>query len=298
MLRTLACALLAGCLAACGGTAPAPPTATSAAGGPAGVAVSVTADWGAEAIGGGDAPPGSAIDATAAVAAMETAYGGRYVAGLEGRAGDGERDWLFWLNGVESDVGAAEIDVAAGDALWWDLHRWDGRLHVPAVVGSWPAPIARGLRGAPPASADAPLAGALADLGVDVASPAGTTGPRALVGADDELRSRDADWARAAGDPAAWGLLAWIEGERILVWDAEAGAAVPVPEAVAVMTATTADATAGGDPLVVVAGLTDAHADAAATRIAADPALPRGHAAVCLDAAGRIVCSGGRGVVG
>lgn len=291
-LATLIAVALA--TAACGTSKSQPPAPAAP-----GARVSVTADWGSTAIADGDGRPGTALDATRAVARIATSYGGRYVDAIAGEAGDGERDWVFWINGVEAPVGAAETGVRAGDAVWWDLHRWTGRVHVPVVVGEWPRPLTRGLGGPTGAvSADAPLADALRAAGAAVAEPATAAGPRAVVGAARALARRDPLWARAVADPHASGLTAWIDASgAALVWNARAGRAEPVPAAVAVIVATTDGFAPDDPPVVFVAGATAGAADAGARALAADPTLVRASAAVCLDAAARVVCRGGIGVV-
>jgi len=76
---------------------------------------------------------------------IETRYGGGFVQSIDGLAGgtdDGRRtDWFFYVNGIESPVGAAEVEVRAGDRIWWDHHDWTDVMRAPAVVGSWPAPF-------------------------------------------------------------------------------------------------------------------------------------------------------------
>lgn len=79
-------------------------------------------------------------------AEITTRYGGGFVQSIEGIAGgtDGGRshDWFFYVNGIESSVGAAEVDVEPGDSIWWDHHDWTDVMRVPAVVGSFPQPFA------------------------------------------------------------------------------------------------------------------------------------------------------------
>jgi hypothetical protein len=81
-------------------------------------------------------------------AEITTRYGGGFVQSIDGLAGreDGGRryDWFFYVNGVESPVGAAEVRVHGGDRIWWDYRDWTEAMRVPAVVGSWPQPFARG----------------------------------------------------------------------------------------------------------------------------------------------------------
>ena len=278
----LACLLLAACGTSKSDTAPEPSGS--------GVHVLVTADWSKTKLTEGKGPVGSVLTATQAVAPTETSYGGRYVSSLAGEAGDGAREWVFWLNGIESPVGAADVDARSGDRIWWDLHRWAGRTHVPAIVGQWPAPLADG------ASADPAAAKALAAAGVDATTPATTSGPRAIVGANDALAQRDPTWRAALADPERAGLTAWIAKGRIVVWDAAAGKAVPVPKATAVVVATTEGFDPTGAPVVVIAGRTAADAEAAAAALTANPQLSQRHAAICLSADALIACSGGQGL--
>ncbi len=76
---------------------------------------------------------------------VETRYGGGFVQAIEGIAGSTEGgrtfDWFFYMNGVESSIGAADTPVRGGDRIWWDHHDWTEAMRVPAVVGSWPEPF-------------------------------------------------------------------------------------------------------------------------------------------------------------
>jgi hypothetical protein len=85
---------------------------------------------------------------------IETRYGGGYVKSIDGVSED-ERgghpyDWFFYVNGIESPVGAAEVSLTGGEKIWWDNHDWSASEHVPAVVGSWPAPFTTGWEGHEP----------------------------------------------------------------------------------------------------------------------------------------------------
>jgi hypothetical protein len=79
---------------------------------------------------------------------VKTRFGGGFVQEIDGLAGGREDtrrvDWFFYVNGVESSVGAAERRVAPGDRIWWDRHEWEGAMRVPAVVGSFPEPFLAG----------------------------------------------------------------------------------------------------------------------------------------------------------
>jgi hypothetical protein len=82
---------------------------------------------------------------------VETRFGGGFVQSIDGLAGGREDgrpvDWFFYLNGIESDTGAADVQLHDGDRIWWDRHDWGATPHVPAVVGSFPEPFAHGADG-------------------------------------------------------------------------------------------------------------------------------------------------------
>jgi hypothetical protein len=139
-------------------------------------------------------------------AEVETRYGGGFVHSIDGVAegshGGDPYDWFFYVDGVESPIGAAEYDVEGGERIWWDYHDWAETNHVPAVVGSWPAPFADGIGGAPhPVVVECEGGGeacgetrsALEREGVNVAAGAPDDAIRILVG----------PWARVREDPPA-----------------------------------------------------------------------------------------------
>lgn len=111
--------------------------------------LTVTRDYGAEEVVEatieGPAPADTVIRVLDREAEITTRYGGGFVQSIEGIAGgtDGgrSRDWFFYVNGVESPVGAAEVGVEPGDRIWWDHHDWTDVMRVPAVVGSFPQPF-------------------------------------------------------------------------------------------------------------------------------------------------------------
>jgi Domain of unknown function (DUF4430) len=148
-------------------------------------------------------------------------YGGGFVQSIDGVEAN-ERfgrsfDWFFYVNGVESTVGAADYPLHGGEAIWWDYRDWSAAMRVPAVVGSWPQPFAGGYEGRrhPVAvecmgggEACADVRGALARAGAEVESDGGA-GVEAGAGDDAGGPSRGAirvlvgPWARLRQDPAA-----------------------------------------------------------------------------------------------
>jgi hypothetical protein len=87
-------------------------------------------------------------------AEIQTRYGGGYVKSIDGleesERGGHPYDWFFWVNGVISPTGAAEVPLAGGEKIWWDIHNWAASEGAPAVVGSWPAPFTTGWEGHAP----------------------------------------------------------------------------------------------------------------------------------------------------
>jgi hypothetical protein len=81
---------------------------------------------------------------------VQTRFGGRFVQGIDGLEWDGaqgRRDWFFYVNGVESDVGAAEYELEPGDRVQWDYRDWRATMRVPAIVGAFPQPLRSGWKG-------------------------------------------------------------------------------------------------------------------------------------------------------
>jgi hypothetical protein len=159
-------------------------------------------------------------------AKISTRYGGGYVRSIEGieeteRGGD-PYDWFFYVDGVESPVGAADYSLDGGERIWWDYRDWAATNHVPAVVGSWPAPFVRGYEGGSRAvaleceggdGACGTVREALETEGVTLAdgSPAGAI--RILVGPWARLRE-DATAALVEAGPAESGVFADFERRR------------------------------------------------------------------------------------
>ncbi len=139
-------------------------------------------------------------------AEVETRYGGGFVKAIEGseetRREGRPYDWFFFVDGVESPIGAADYDLRGSERIWWDYRDWSATNRVPAVVGSWPAPFTDGYEGkAHPvaiecegrAEACATVRAALEAEGVEVANGAPDGAIRVLVGV----------WAQLREDPAA-----------------------------------------------------------------------------------------------
>jgi hypothetical protein len=201
--RLAAAAALACAVAAAGCGLGAGPSSSGTA------TLTVTRDYGSSVLieATSDDPPSSEtvmrfLDREAEIA---TRYGGGFVQSIDGLSGGSSEDWFFYVNGIESPIGAAEVQVNAGDRIWWDYRDWSGAMRVPAVVGSWPEPFAQ-------ASADDPEPVAVACLGVraacDVASDrladagvAGRIEPRAQEGVASSMRVLVGPWSHVRADP-------------------------------------------------------------------------------------------------
>ena len=111
----------------------------------------VTRDRGAEVLVETTVPSGvTAMQALRSEADVDTGYGGRFVESIEGVAGDADeqRDWFYFVNGIEADRGAAEYRLRPGDVLWWDYRSWAGEdMREPVVVGAFPEPFLHGYDG-------------------------------------------------------------------------------------------------------------------------------------------------------
>jgi len=174
------------------------------------VSLTVTRDYGAESLPVPGRDSVSESDTVMRVlernAEIGARYGGAFVQSIDGLEGE-ERygrafDWLFYVNGVESPVGAADYPLHGGEAIWWDYRDWSAALRVPAVVGSWPQPFLNGYEGRrhPVAvvclgggAACGVVRGALGDAGVGLGPVLAKGAIRVLVG----------PWERVHADPAA-----------------------------------------------------------------------------------------------
>ena len=86
-----------------------------------------TADYGAVPLLDVRAAPGqSVMRALRGATDVDTAYGGGFVSGMLGRRSDleGTRDWFFFVDGVSASVGAEQVELSAGDTVWWDYRDW------------------------------------------------------------------------------------------------------------------------------------------------------------------------------
>jgi hypothetical protein len=138
-------------------------------------------------------------------AEIATRYGGGFVQSIEGveeSQGADPSDWFFYVNGIESPVGAADYDVEAGERIWWDYRDWVATAHVPVVVGSWPAPLRGGYEGREhpvtlacegAGAACSRVRGALEEAGVKISGGDPQGAIRVLVG----------PWSRLRSDPTA-----------------------------------------------------------------------------------------------
>jgi hypothetical protein len=147
----------------------------------------VTRDAGSEVVLEETVPAGiSAIAALEQHADVETRYGGRFVHAVNGIEGglDRQEDWFYFLNGIEADLGGAEVRLRAGDVIWWDFRSWRESPRRPVVVGAFPEPFLHGWGGGrrPAAVEHSPeLADAAAALLEVLGGPAGEGEPNRFV---------------------------------------------------------------------------------------------------------------------
>jgi hypothetical protein len=105
----------------------------------------VTTDRGAHVVFSGPVPAGSdGIRTVEGKLKVTTRYGGRYLQSVNGLSGSltHQRDWFYFVNGIEGNRSAAEVTIRPGDVLWWDYRAWTGAtMHVPVVAGAYPKPF-------------------------------------------------------------------------------------------------------------------------------------------------------------
>ena len=110
----------------------------------------VTRDRGATVLATKTVPAGlTAMQALDRVLDVKTTYGGRFVQSIEGIDGEvsKQRDWFWFLNGIEADRSAADYRLHDGDVEWWDFRSWQGQMREPVVVGAFPEPFLHGYAG-------------------------------------------------------------------------------------------------------------------------------------------------------
>lgn len=138
-------------------------------------------------------------------AEIDTRYGGKFVQaidGVEGGRTDGRpNDWFFYVNGIESEVGAADVPLRSGDRVWWDYRDWGSAMRVPAVVGSWPEPFVNGY-GEKPATTSVTCAGAVTEACAAVREALESAGAN-LIAADGAVRVLVGPWADLRSFPEA-----------------------------------------------------------------------------------------------
>jgi hypothetical protein len=134
-VKRAALVLAALVLAGCGGSGRGHGTAT----------LWVTRDRGAHVVYSGNVPAGlNAIQTVERKLKVTTRYGGRYLQSIDGVDGSltAQRDWFYFVDGIEGDRSAADVRLRPGDVLWWDYRRWTPATeHIPAVAGAYPHPF-------------------------------------------------------------------------------------------------------------------------------------------------------------
>lgn len=260
--------------------------------------LTVTRDYGSEVLVEAEVSDPSESDTVIRVldseADITTRYGGGFVQSIEGVSGgvEGGRsfDWFFYVNGVESPVGAAEAEVRAGDRIWWDHRDWTDAMRVPAVVGSWPQPFAGGAEdarepvpiGCAAAQATCEQARrALAEEGVAarVVAPDALDGdaPGMLVGSWSEIGAEPAARPLADG-PGVSGVFAVPgNGGALEALDERAEPALRLGPGAGLVAATAA---AGAEPTWLVTGTDERGVEAAVAAL--EPASLEGRYAVAL----------------
>lgn len=201
--------------------------------------------------------------------------------------------WFFRVNGIEANTPPDRFKLRPGDALWWDLRRFDMYEALPVAIGNFPQPLFSGYRdtirrpfvsygrGFEPVAREyerllqrlEPEVRSIRHRGFMGRGGGGGSRPqhRAVrtdranlaIGRWEELK-RDPYIAEIAVDPRRFGLTVWIEGLDVRRQDPDEEFSMLLDGAEGVVWATTLDGTADGPLVVVVTGLTDEGVRAAA----------------------------------
>ena len=134
-LRFLTLALAVAALAGCGGESGGKST------------LWITRDAGAHVLLVLEVPAGlTAMQALDRAADVKTRYAGRFVQAINGIEGslNEQRDWFYFINGIQADRSAAEYRLHRGDIEWWDYRSWAKQMQQPVVVGAFPEPFRHG----------------------------------------------------------------------------------------------------------------------------------------------------------
>ena len=281
--------LTAAAVAACGSSLAKAPS------GPRAATVTVTRGFGQVTISAARAAPGqSALDALRRMSHVSTSYGGRFVQAINGLAGDQSQGmaWLYFVNGIQANVGSADYTLHPGDREWWDYRYWNDLIQVPVAIGAWPEPFVHGYGGDAPAvsvsgpACAGPIRSALRKAGARV------------VGASTAWSVRVETFAQAAAalSSGVWqgrGLTVSLDGGRVMVYRGRAGLR-PDPKAHALIAGYQPGPSTGKSAEVVVAGDTRPAECAAARTLATSPGAVHDAYAVALDSSGRVIAYGGR----
>jgi hypothetical protein len=281
--------LTATALAGCGSGVATPPS------GPRAAIVTITQGFGRTTLTTARAAPGqSALDALRRSAHVSTSYGGRFVRAINGLAGDQSQGmaWLYFVNGIQANVGSADYTLHPGDREWWDYRYWNDLIQVPVAIGAWPEPFVHGYGGTRPQvqvtgpSCATRLTTALRAAGAHVVRRATAF----------SVRVETFSHAAAALSSSLWqgrGLTVSLSNGRVVVYRGRDGQR-PDSRAHAVISAYQPGPATGTSAELIVAGDTRASACAAAATLAERPASIRDTYAVALDGAGHVIAYGGR----
>lgn len=261
--------------------------------GPRVASIWVTRDYGKTLLRSSRAAPGQeAIKALERTAKVSTAYGGRFVQGIDGLKGSQSQSqaWLYLINGVDPGVGAADYVLHPGDIEWWDYRYWANLISTSAAIGAWPEPFLHGFDGHTPKvkvgglSCADDVANSLKDDGVHLVS--GSSAYQVLV----------TTFANAPADLGEWegrGLTVALHDGQVLVYHGAQGM-TPDPAAHALIAAYSPTGQPISSVTLVVAGDTQDAACAAADTLAHHPSSVRRTYAVALDSDGHVVAAGGQ----
>ena len=107
--------------------------------------------------------------------------------------------WLYFVNGIQANVGGADYTLHPGDTEWWDYRYWNDLIQVPVAIGAWPEPFVHGYGGRRPAvSVTGPACAARLTAALRRAGAHVVRRSDAVLGARRDVRARGGG---ALGEP-------------------------------------------------------------------------------------------------
>jgi hypothetical protein len=162
---------------------------------------------------------------------LETGYGGSFVTSIDGvestfgSSGDAS-DWFYWVDGRMGRTGAGDVELKGGETVWWDFHRWQGAMFIPAALHAFPRPWSRSAVTLAGGAATEETAALLESRAIEVSQAAAPDAPPAgdAVLTATVAQAESIGWLRdLLAQKNDIGIFVEIDGERLYALDHSGG---------------------------------------------------------------------------